>query len=815
MFRTLGKSVWSGAALMLAGIISFNASPAKAATLTIGWDAETNPAVVGYVVSYGQQHGAYTVVVDAGNASVRSISGLADGVTYYFAVQAYDATGLRSSYSAEVVGSTPVAPPVSAPGMPTVVSPSSSSIGVATTSALSWTAATNAQQYNVALGLVSPPAIVSVGQAATSYQPTVPLMAGATYFWQVTAIGSGGSTAGPVWTFTTSPASSTSASPDGTLITEGGRIVDGSGDTWTIFNNLILKNGASVASWMGSKILWFSNGIYVLGNDRNWWLWSGSWTNVGPTQPNLVNPQIVNAPSVPAGPVPGSASTVDAASTPLQWTASTDATQYDVAFGTTNPPGTVSANQSATTFLATSLQRGSTYYWQITAKGAGGTTPGPVWSFSVPATAAIATFVGTDVITQGTWKGLYGRDGYAIAADATSLPNYVTLSQAGQLTWTFAASTTDARGLQKSATTDRIAAAWYGGQFSFDLDFVDGKAHDVAFYLVDWDLQNRDETISLVDSVSGAVLDSRRVTAFGSGQYWVWNVRGHVSVVTTANAVNALINGMFFDSAGGSVNQSPTVALTSPANGATTTAPATISLSATAADLDGFVSKVDFYAGPTLIGTVTSLPFAASWSNVPAGSYSFTAVATDNFGATTTSVAALVTVNGAKPKTASAVFAGTDATTQGTWKGKYGSGGYALANDATSLPSYASVSQLGVMSWTYTASTPDVRALQKATQTGRMAADWYGNTFTVDVNELDGLSHKVSLYLLDVDSNKRRQRIDIVDAATGVVLNSQNPTKFQNGQYWSWTISGHVLIRFTNAGGASPSAVYSGLFFDQ
>jgi len=33
-----------------------------------------------------------------------------------------------------------------------------------------------------------------------------------------------------------------------------------------------------------------------------------------------------------------------------------------------------------------------------------------------------------------------------------------------------------------------------------------------------------------------------------------------VTVVTTANAVNALINGMFFDSAGGPVNQSPTVA---------------------------------------------------------------------------------------------------------------------------------------------------------------------------------------------------------------------------------------------------------------
>ena len=175
MLRTHGKSVWSRAAFVLASIFVLIASPVHAATLTIGWDAETNPAVVGYVVSYGQQPGVYTVVVDAGNQSVRSISGLADGATYYFAVQSYDGTGLRSSYSPEVIGSTPVAPPVTAPGMPTVVSPSSSSIGVATTTALSWTAATNAQQYDVALGLVNPPSLVSVGQSATSYQPTVSL----------------------------------------------------------------------------------------------------------------------------------------------------------------------------------------------------------------------------------------------------------------------------------------------------------------------------------------------------------------------------------------------------------------------------------------------------------------------------------------------------------------------------------------------------------------------------------------------------------------------------------------------------------------
>ena len=63
-----------------------------------------------------------------------------------------------------------------------------------------------------------------------------------------------------------------------------------------------------------------------------------------------------------------------------------------------------------------------------------------------------------------------------------------------------------------------------------------------------------------------------------------------------------------------------------------------ITLTATAADSDGTVSKVDFYrSGTTLIGTVATSPYSIVWNNVPAGSYALTAKATDNKGATTTS----------------------------------------------------------------------------------------------------------------------------------------------------------------------------------
>ncbi len=95
-----------------------------------------------------------------------------------------------------------------------------------------------------------------------------------------------------------------------------------------------------------------------------------------------------------------------------------------------------------------------------------------------------------------------------------------------------------------------------------------------------------------------------------------------------------------------SSNQPPSVSLTSPASGSTFTAPATVSIAATAADADGSIARVAFYQGSTLIGTDTTSPFTATWSNAPAGSHQLRAVASDNEGATATSATVSITVNG-------------------------------------------------------------------------------------------------------------------------------------------------------------------------
>src|ERR1035437_1541475 len=88
-----------------------------------------------------------------------------------------------------------------------------------------------------------------------------------------------------------------------------------------------------------------------------------------------------------------------------------------------------------------------------------------------------------------------------------------------------------------------------------------------------------------------------------------------------------------------------TIAITAPTNNASFSATTTIPLSATEATTNGTISKVAFYNGTTLLGSTTISPFSFSWTNVPVGNYTITAVATDNNTNTATSSAILITVN--------------------------------------------------------------------------------------------------------------------------------------------------------------------------
>ena len=90
-------------------------------------------------------------------------------------------------------------------------------------------------------------------------------------------------------------------------------------------------------------------------------------------------------------------------------------------------------------------------------------------------------------------------------------------------------------------------------------------------------------------------------------------------------------------------NIAPTVAITSPANGANVRANATLTLAAAAADADGSVTNVEFYEGGTLLGSDASAPFSRSAPAIAPGAHSYFAVAYDNQGVSATSAVVSVT----------------------------------------------------------------------------------------------------------------------------------------------------------------------------
>jgi subtilisin-like proprotein convertase family protein len=93
-------------------------------------------------------------------------------------------------------------------------------------------------------------------------------------------------------------------------------------------------------------------------------------------------------------------------------------------------------------------------------------------------------------------------------------------------------------------------------------------------------------------------------------------------------------------------NQAPTVTFTSPTNGQTVSG--TITVSANATDADGTVASVKFTLPDGTTVTDTTAPFSTTFdtTKVADGSRVFTAVATDNLGATATTSVTVTVANG-------------------------------------------------------------------------------------------------------------------------------------------------------------------------
>jgi hypothetical protein len=208
---------------------------------------------------------------------------------------------------------------------------------------------------------------------------------------------------------------------------------------------------------------------------------------------------------------------------------------------------------NTTVALVDNLTGGQTYHFYAIAYDNSGNESGPsnTLTYTVPGPISgggAVTFVKADTGTRGNWKGVYGSEGYYMAAVPPSAPSYATLTTSASQ-WTWLANSSHPAHLQDPRnSTNRIAACWYSStRATFDLAITDGKPHRVAMYFLDASASGRRQRVEILDSVNGTTLYSIDITDFSSGIYLVWEIAGRVSIRLTPLNVNAVASGVFFD----------------------------------------------------------------------------------------------------------------------------------------------------------------------------------------------------------------------------------------------------------------------------
>jgi hypothetical protein len=217
---------------------------------------------------------------------------------------------------------------------------------------------------------------------------------------------------------------------------------------------------------------------------------------------------------------------------------------------------------------------------------------------------------------------------------------------------------------------------------------ADGTISNVKFYN-GTTLLNTDNTAPYSFSWTSVAAGTYSITAVATD---------NSNKSTTSTAVSITV---------GNSNASPSVSITAPANNASFTAPATVNITANAADTDGSIANVKFYNGTTLLNTDNTSPYSFSWTSVAAGTYSITAVATDNGGLSTTSTAVSITVSGPIPTNINDLSLNAIACkkVELNWSDVNGEDGYRIRRKLPSDANFSTVADVAANVTKYTDST--------------------------------------------------------------------------------------------------------------
>ncbi|HYH10632.1 MAG TPA: Ig-like domain-containing protein [Thermoanaerobaculia bacterium] len=156
---------------------------------------------------------------------------------------------------------------------------------------------------------------------------------------------------------------------------------------------------------------------------------------------------------------------------------------------------------------------------------------------------------------------------------------------------------------------------------------------------VDWNGQNGIDTNPVVADVNFVAYNrgcqatpNQTLTGFDDWKALVYSFRSSADYDDGASRMTPDTEELTDEDVSAMVSGSrqPVVAITAPAGNARFSSGASIAITATATDPDGSVAKVEFLGDGVVLGEDTTAPYAFTWQNVPDGSHTIRARATDN-----------------------------------------------------------------------------------------------------------------------------------------------------------------------------------------
>lgn len=242
-------------------------------------------------------------------------------------------------------------------------------------------------------------------------------------------------------------------------------------------------------------------------------------------------------------------------------------------------------------------------------------------------------------------------------------------------------------------TNSQSRAFQYFSGALMDLGFLGGGTNSYAFALnrsnqVAGTAGTSDGTMHAVIWNSGAIFDLNEAAITNSG----WSLREARGINSGGQVIGWGIYNNGLSAFLLTPNIPPSVSITSPTNNSSYAAPVDVIVTASASDSDGSIAQVEYFQGNTSLGIDATSPYSVTWKNPTVGSYSLTAVATDDLGLKTTS--SVVNVAITLPQLASLkVWLKADAITGtnngdgiGTWIDSSGNANSATQTTVASRP---------------------------------------------------------------------------------------------------------------------------------